>query len=124
MHALFLLKLDPLYLPAASSAAAAAAGSTPAAAGQGGGAATAAAAAAAAAGGSWFSSLYPTLFMLNMVGVYTSLLLLLILIASDPGVLPKRLKGESAVEQLMQVRQGLLGFIRVYEGLLGFIVRT
>lgn len=72
---------DPLYLPA-----------TPAS-----------VAAVGEAAGAWAGGWFSWLCVLGKVGVYTGLLLNVVLICSNPGILPKRPKGDSSVEELMDL---------------------
>lgn len=83
-HLLFCLgffQFDPLYLPAT----------------------TASVAAVGAAAGAWSGGWFAWLCVLGKIGVYTGLLLIVVLICSNPGMLPKRPKGDSSVEELMDV---------------------
>ncbi|OEH75040.1 ankyrin repeat related protein [Cyclospora cayetanensis] len=72
---------DPLYLPA-----------TPAS-----------VAAVGHAAGAWAGGWFVWLCVLGKIGVYTGLLLALVLICSNPGIIPKRPKGDSSVEEIMEV---------------------
>lgn len=72
---------DPLYLPA-----------TPAS-----------VAAVGTAAGAWSGGWFAWLCVLGKIGVYTGLLLIAVLICSNPGILPKRPKGNSSIEELMDL---------------------
>lgn len=81
-------QFDPLYLPATPESVAA----------------------AGAAAGVWAGGWFARLCLLGKIGVYTGLLLITVLICSNPGILPRRPKGNSSVEELMDVRLLQIGW--------------
>ncbi|KAL8439384.1 hypothetical protein Efla_001854 [Eimeria flavescens] len=81
MLVVYARSFDPLYLPA-----------TPAN-----------VASVGRAAGAWSGGWFAWLCVLGKAGVYTALLLIIVLICSNPGILPRRPKGDSSVEELMDL---------------------